>query len=102
MLKDKYDVFFNTLSNRKRLQILDYLMNGEANVSDIADALELNQSTVSQNLLRLESCGFVEREKNGKERIYRINKDTIEPLLELIDEHVEHHCSHLCGGDCED
>ncbi|MDY6789353.1 MAG: BlaI/MecI/CopY family transcriptional regulator, partial [Candidatus Nanohaloarchaea archaeon] len=62
--------------------------------------LDLNQSTVSQNLKRLESCGFVDREKNGKERIYSINSDTIEPLMDLIEEHVENYCSNLCGN-CE-
>lgn len=103
MLEDTYDTFFNTLANRKRLRILDYLKeHDEANVTTISDALDFNQSTVSQNLLRLESCGFVEREKDGKQRIYRINEDTIEPLMELIDEHVEKYCSNLsCGGDCE-
>lgn len=102
MLEDKYDIFFNTLANRKRLKILEYLMdNGEANVSDITEALDFNQSTVSQNLARLESCGFVEREKDGKQRIYRINEDTIQPLIKLIEEHTEKHCSGLCNEDCD-
>ncbi|MDY6770734.1 MAG: metalloregulator ArsR/SmtB family transcription factor, partial [Candidatus Nanohaloarchaea archaeon] len=102
MLEDQYDTFFNTLANRKRLRILDYLKeHDEANVTTISDSLSLNQSTVSQNLLRLESCGFVEREKDGKQRIYRINEDTIGPLMEIIDEHVENYCSNLCDS-CED
>lgn len=98
-LESRYDTFFNTLANRKRLKILEHLSNleeGKANVSEITEALDLNQSTVSQNLLRLESCGFVEREKNGKERIYKINRDTIEPLIRLIDKHVENYCSKVC------
>lgn len=100
MLADKYDIFFNTLANRKRLAILEYLMdNGEANVSTITAALEFNQSTVSQNLARLESCGFVHREKDGKQRIYRINAKTIEPLIELIDQHTDEYCAGLCDSD---
>ncbi len=103
MLVDRYDTFFNTLANRKRLRLLDYLrQHDEANVTAIAEALDLNQSTVSQNLLRLESCGFVEREKDGKQRIYRINEDTINPLLELIDEHTKRYCSKVSCGNCED
>lgn len=84
------DLFFNTLANRKRLQILEYLMeHGEANVSEITAELQFNQSTVSQNLTRLERCGFVHREKDRKQRIYRINEDTIEPLINLT-EHPEY------------
>lgn len=101
MLEDRYDVFFNTLANRKRLKLLDYLSSsGEANVTEIVEALDLNQPTVSQNLKRLESCGFVDRRKDGKERIYSINEETIQPLIELIEKHVKKYCSNLCG-DCE-
>ncbi|MDY6788877.1 MAG: metalloregulator ArsR/SmtB family transcription factor [Candidatus Nanohaloarchaea archaeon] len=100
MLEDRYDVFFNTLANRKRLRILEYLMEEDANVSEITSGLDMNQSTVSQNLKRLESCGFVDREKNGKERVYSINSETIEPLMDLIEEHVDNYCSDLCGN-CE-
>jgi len=96
MLEDKYDIFFNTLANRKRLRILEYLMDGKANVSEITEALDLSQPTVSQNLKRLESCGFVERKKDGKKRIYSINDETIEPLMELMDKHTEKYCSGLC------
>lgn len=98
MLEDRYDIFFNTLANRKRLRILEYLMEGDANVTEITEALDFSQPTVSQNLKRLESCGFVEREKNGKERIYSINEDTIRPLIELIETHTEKYCSGLCDG----
>jgi DNA-binding transcriptional ArsR family regulator len=102
MLEDTYDTFFNTLANRKRLRILDYLKDHEAaNVTDISDALGINQSTASQNLLRLESCGFVEREKDGKHRIYRINENTIEPLMELIEEHVHNYCANVACETCE-
>jgi DNA-binding transcriptional ArsR family regulator len=98
MLEDRYDVFFNTLANRKRLAILEYLIDKEkANVSEVTEALDFNQSTVSQNLMRLESCGFVTREKNGKQRIYSINDDTIRPLIELIEKHTEKYCSGLCN-----
>jgi DNA-binding transcriptional ArsR family regulator len=100
MLEDKYDIFFNTLSNRRRLRILEYLMDEEANVSQITSDLDMNQSTVSQNLKRLESCGFVNRRKDGKKRVYSLNEDTIEPLLDLIEEHVDKYCSNLCGN-CE-
>ena len=95
MLKAAYELFFETLSNKTRLRIIDFLMkSGPRRATDIARQMELNQTTVSHNLRRLERCGFVVAEKNGKERIYGISKDA-KPLLNLLERHTERFCR-LC------
>ena len=94
-LRQPYRQFFGTLANQVRLDIINILSKRQSNVSDIVDALEYEQSTISHSLRRLEECGFVSVQKNGKERIYQLNKTTITPLLELMDNHMNSYCSHI-------
>ena len=96
MLKKPYELFFKTLANEQRLKIINLLRKGPKNVTQICKELNFNQTTVSHNLKKLKTCGFVFNKKNGKERIYSINKTTIKPLMELIDKHTNKFCKHLC------
>lgn len=91
--------FFSTLANPTRLATLENLINGPMNVSEIADALEQEQSMVSHNLRPLVNCGFVEVERKGKERVYHLNRETIDALFKIIDNHVEKYCP--MGGHCK-
>jgi len=89
---EAYDYFLATLSNRNRIRILNMLLGGPKNVTEITKSLEVDQSTISNNLARLKECGFVTMKPKGKERIYAINKETIEPLMRLIDLHTKKYC----------
>ena len=39
---------------------------------------------------------LLEVEQKGKQRIYSLNKDTIVPLMQLVEKHV----SKFCGKEC--
>lgn len=65
-------------------------------VSAICSSLGCEQSATSHNLKQLLTCHFVTSNPNGKERIYTINQDTVEPLLEQIDRHVTKYCVNSC------
>ena len=67
-------------------------MGDPKNVTKICNAIKCNQSTVSHNLQRLEHCGFVSVRSQGKERIYKLNQKTIEPLLKLMHAHMKNYC----------
>lgn len=93
-----FDDFFTVLGNKQRVRILQYLSKeGDRNVGDISQRLGLEQSAVSHNMKRLLDCHFVSMQPAGKERVYTINKDTVQPLFELIDEHVRKYCVHGCS-----
>lgn len=94
-----YKLFFKAFSNKTRFEIIDVLRNGPKNVSKIIKETGFEQSRVSHNLKCLIDCGFVENNRNGKQIIYSINKETIKPLLELIDKHIGRYSTHLkqCG-----
>ncbi|MFB6212730.1 MAG: ArsR/SmtB family transcription factor [Candidatus Magasanikbacteria bacterium] len=87
-----FKLFFETLSNEVRWKIIHILQNGKMRATDISDELGYEQSRVSQNLKRLRTCGFVFVEKSGRERIYKLNSDTIKPLLQLMDKHIKNYC----------
>lgn len=103
MLDTSYERFFGTLGNENRLSIIQYLLHqGDSSVNDISKGAELEQSLVSRHMQRLLSCHFVSVTQHGKERIYKLNQDTIAPLLKLIDSHVENYCYCESCVSCDD
>ena len=93
-----YKQFFATLSGDSRLDILQYLkLHGSQNVSQIAEGTGQEQSAVSHNLKKLLTCNCVHIEVQGKNRYYSLNDDTIVPLLQLADRHIQNYCNAGCA-----
>ncbi len=90
-----YKVFFGTLFSDSRLKIINLLRKGKKNVSEIMSELDMDQTSVSHDLSRLKQCGFVLCETEGKFRFYRINEETIKPLMSLIEKHMFLYCIHI-------
>jgi ArsR family transcriptional regulator, cadmium/lead-responsive transcriptional repressor len=88
-----YARFFDTLGNTTRLYILNFLRAGPKNVSEIVKQTGLEQTQVSHALKQLEECGFVTSQQKGKFRVYSIRKSTVDPLMKLIDSHVQQYCA---------
>lgn len=92
------DDFFTVLSNRQRVRVLQLLgAEGPQNVGQISEKLGIQQSAVSHCMQRLRACHFVEVEQRGKERVYAINHDTVQPLFDLIEKHVRKYCAKECS-----
>ena len=102
-LCEVYKIFFGTLVSEPRLNIINLLRKGKKNVSQIMKELNIDQTSVSHNLARLKLCGFVKTEAEGKYRYYKINEETIKPLMEIIEKHMLQYCIHILramkGGD---
>ena len=88
-------LLFQALSNESRLGILNLLRSRPRNVSEICQALELEQTVVSHNLRCLTFCGLVAGERFGKTKVYSLNKDTVEPILRLGDRHISSYAGNL-------
>jgi DNA-binding transcriptional ArsR family regulator len=84
--------FFSTLSNPTRLAILESLREGPKNVMQISSHLEQEQSMISHNLKPLVQCRFVFVERKWKERLYSLNRETMEPLFKLFNFHAQKFC----------
>ncbi len=85
-------LFFSTLANPTRLAILETLRNGPKNVTEIADALNQEQSMISHNLEPLERCRLVFPERRKKKRFYALNKETVEQMFKIFGYHAEKYC----------
>lgn len=94
-LDGAYKLFFGTLFSEIRLKIINLLKKRKLNVSEITRELNLDQSVVSHNLARLKQHGFVKSETDGKFRYYKLNEETIKPLMNLIDKHMSQYCIHI-------
>ena len=88
----KYHVFFTNLANPLKIEIITVLKNKGSSVGELSEKLKVEQSKVSHALALLKKCRRVYMEKEGKQRIYRLNKDTIIPMLKLIDKHSKENC----------
>jgi len=91
-----YNLFFETISNKLRLNIIELLRKQPMTVGGISKGLKEEQSKISHNLKKLKDCHFVESRRQGKNMLYSLNKTTIIPLLNLVEDHVEKNCK-CCG-----
>ena len=96
---NSYDSFFENFSNKTRIKIIETLLERPKSVSDICKDIKEEQSKVSHNLKILLECHFLDFSRHGKKRIYSINKDTLKPLLNLVDNHVKKYCCKECKNE---
>lgn len=89
--------FFAVLGDRNRLGIIQSLLEGKKNVSELCKDLEMEQSLVSHHLKTLKDHGFVESQREGKHMIYTVNEGTVRPLMDTMAKHT----SNVCGYGCE-
>jgi len=97
MKNNTYHVFFTNLANPLRIKIISSLKEKEKNVTELTKELGVEQSKLSHALKSLRYCNIVDAKQVGKQRIYSLNKKTILPILELIDNHSKV----FCGGNCK-
>ena len=96
MIEITYINFFKALSNDTRLGIVLCLKEKPMCVSEIVKKLGIEQSRVSHKLRCLEKNCFVSSERNGKQKIYRINRETISPMIDIIKKHVKQNKVQTC------
>ncbi|MBS1839887.1 MAG: winged helix-turn-helix transcriptional regulator [Acidobacteria bacterium] len=73
---------FNAVAEPRRRDILNYIALQERSVSEIVDALELEQPSVSKHLKVLKEVGLVDVRREGRQMLYRVNAMAIRPLWE--------------------
>jgi len=73
---------FNAVAEPRRRDILNYLAMQEKSVSEIVDALQMEQPSVSKHLKVLKGVGLVEVRREGRQRLYKVNAMAIRPLHE--------------------
>ena len=74
---------FKALAHPARIKILEYLRSGERTVSELQALLDLESSTVSQQLAILRARSIVEGRKQGTSVYYRVPDPLIFDLLDV-------------------
>jgi len=101
MNESQYHIFFTNLANPFKIKIISALKEKESSVGELSEKLKVDQSKLSHALALLKKCKIVNMKQEGKQRIYFLNKETIIPLLELIDKHAKENCAcELCDKNC--
>jgi ArsR family transcriptional regulator len=76
--------FCKALADDTRQQILVLLLDGERCVSDIVDAFDMTQPTISHHLSILKQFKLVTSRKEGKQVFYDINRDNLVECCGLL------------------
>ncbi|WP_026908413.1 ArsR/SmtB family transcription factor [Paucisalibacillus globulus] len=82
---------FKALSDPTRIRILNLLCTGEHSVNDIAEKLNLSQSSVSHQLRFLKNLRLVKYRRAGTTLFYSENDEHVMNLLKQAVEHAFHH-----------
>lgn len=79
---------FKIYSDITRLKIIDYLLNGEHCVQNIADTLGSSQSAISHQLRMLRDLNVVKTRKDGKQIFYSLKDNHIKEIYLIGAEHA--------------
>jgi DNA-binding transcriptional ArsR family regulator len=72
------------LAHETRLQILCNLADAEKHVGELEEALDIRQSTVSQQLARLRLEGLVTSRRDGKQMFYSLASDDVRKIIKVL------------------
>lgn len=81
---------FKVLGDPTRIRILALLAKNEANVTTIAESLEMTQSAISHQLRLLRHAGLVKFNKTGKEVVYSLDDNHVLTLFAQALDHIKH------------
>lgn len=75
----------DALSDQTRLELLEFLSQGERCVCEILPAFQRSQSTISKHLNILHEAGILERRIDGKRTLYKIKDPLVFDLIRIVD-----------------
>lgn len=79
---------FKVFGDSTRLRIMYALSDSEVNVQGIAEALEMDQSTISHQLRVLRNNKLVRARREGKQIYYSLDDDHVKKIIEMGLDHV--------------
>ncbi len=73
--------FFSMFADETRLKMLSALAISEMCVTDLAEVLEINQTTISHQLRLLKNLGAVKTRRQGKVIFYSLRTEILNEVL---------------------
>lgn len=83
MLQTFKSELFKALGHPTRIRILELLRTGEQTVSELQEQLDIEMSSVSQQLAVLRNRQIVESRKDGTSNYYRVTDERVFDLLDV-------------------
>jgi DNA-binding transcriptional ArsR family regulator len=77
---------FNAIAEPRRRAILELVCSGERAVSELAEALEMDQPSVSKHLRVLREVDLVSVREDGRRRLYSATPGALRPIREWVSE----------------
>ena len=81
---------FNAVAEPRRRHILEFIAAEERSVGEIADALEMEQPSVSKHLQVLLNVDLVTVRRDGRRSLYRTNADTLRTIHDWCGMFAQH------------
>jgi DNA-binding transcriptional ArsR family regulator len=81
---------FNAIAEPRRRHILELIAGEERSVGEIADALALEQPSVSKHLQVLLNVDLVTVRRDGRRTLYRTNADTLRTVHDWCGMFAQH------------
>ena len=87
--KTTYDTF-NAIAEPKRRALIEQLAEEEKTVGELVDLMQWNQPMVSKHLGVLKEAGLVSQRRNGRQRLYRVNANKLQPIQIWVRQFEKH------------
>lgn len=83
------DKIFKSLADVNRRKILTILKDRDLTVGEILKFLDIKQATLSSHLAILRKAGLVQFSIRGKQRIYKLDGETLNSFVKILNGFVE-------------
>jgi DNA-binding transcriptional ArsR family regulator len=85
------DELWSAIADPSRRQVLDLLVShGEVSASWLAGQVPFSRQAVSKHLAVLERAGLIRRRKQGREVLYQVQADRLDPATRVMAELAAH------------
>ncbi|MBP5706949.1 MAG: helix-turn-helix transcriptional regulator, partial [Spirochaetales bacterium] len=79
---------FKVFGDSTRIRIMNLIADNELAVSQIAASLNMEQSTISQQLRVLRQNKLVRIRRDGKQIFYALNDDHVKKIIQMGLDHI--------------
>ncbi len=79
-------IMMKAVADPQRLTMLTLMHAQERNVTELAETLQLSESTISHHISKLHSAGFLSLRMAGTQRFYRLNEKTLALFKRYVNE----------------
>ena len=79
---------FKVFGDSTRLRIMELISDSEHSVMEIAEALKMEQSTISHQLRVLRQNKLVRVRREGKQMYYTLDDDHVKKIIEMGIDHI--------------